>query len=71
MRKTKYGLMYAKDLSVPPGTTGNTEMVEFTSLWRALKYIVQTKPARAAVLADRWHLLKIVPKAERATQEDR
>lgn len=62
-RRMKYGLMYAKDLSVPPGTPGNTELVDFTSLWGVLRHVAQTKAARAAVLAGRSQLIKIVPKA--------
>lgn len=64
MKRHKYGLVYAKDLSVPPGgSTGNNEMVEFTSLWEGLKYVVQTKAARAAIRAGRYYWIRIVPKA--------
>lgn len=59
----KYSLIYAKDLSVPPGgTTGNNEMVEFASLWAGLRYIVQTKAARAAIKAGRYYWLRIQTK---------
>ena len=63
MKRHKYSLVYAKDLAVPPGgSTGNNEMVEFSSLWEALKYVAQTKAARAAIRADRYYWIRIVPK---------
>jgi hypothetical protein len=63
LKRHKYSLVYAKDLSVPPGgSTGNNEMVEFASLWAGLKYIVQTKAARAAIMVGRYYWIRIVPK---------
>lgn len=67
MKRHKYSLVYAKDLSVPPGgATGNNEMVEFTSLWAGIKYVAQTKAARAAIRAGRYYWIRIVSKAETA-----
>jgi hypothetical protein len=56
----KHVLLYAKDLSIAPGgATGNTEMLEFSSLWRALRHIARTKAARRAVLAGRFQWLRV------------
>jgi hypothetical protein len=64
-KRHKYSLVYAKDLTVPPGgSTGNNEMVEFSSLWAAIKYVGQTKAARAAIRADRYYWIRIVRGAE-------
>jgi len=64
MTHHKYSLIYAKDLSIPPGgATGNNEMVEFTSLWAGIKYVVQTKAARAAIRAGRYYWIRIVQKS--------
>jgi len=63
-KRPKYSLVYAKDLAVPPGgSTGNNAMIEFFSLWEALKYVAQTKAARAAIKASRYYWIRIVPKA--------
>jgi len=70
MKRHKYSLVYAKDLSVPPGgSTGNNEMIEFTSLWEGLKYVIQTKAARAAIRAGRYYWIRIVPKAPQTTPQ--
>ena len=59
-KKHKYSLVYAKDLTVPPGgSTGNNEMIGFPSLWAAIKYVAQTKAARAAIRADRFYWIRI------------
>jgi hypothetical protein len=73
MKRPKYSLIYAKDLSAPPGgSTGNNALVEFTSLWAGIKYVAQTKAARAAIRADRYCWIRIVPKASRPkTQADK
>lgn len=60
MRRKKYALMYAKDLAIPPGgATGNTELVEFRSLWAAAKYIIATKPARRSIIAGRFFWMQV------------
>lgn len=69
-KRPKYSLIYAKDLAVPPGgSTGNNEMIEFFSLWEALKYVAQTKAARAAIKAGRYYWIRIVPKAAETKAE--
>ncbi len=53
--------MYAKDLSIPPGgTSGNTEMTGFNSLFGMISFVVRDKVARAAVIAGRVQIIKIV-----------
>lgn len=60
MKLPKYSLLYAKDLSIPPGgSTGNNEMVEFTSLWEGIKYVARTKAARTAIRAGRYCWIRI------------
>jgi hypothetical protein len=60
VKKTKYALMYARDLSIPP-SAGNSELVEFTSLFGLLRFIIKTPAVRAAIKADRYHWIRIVP----------
>lgn len=71
MKCHKYSLVYAKDFSVPPGgSIGNNEVVEFTSLWAGLKYVVQTRAARAAIRAGRYHWIRIVPTASKSPADE-
>ena len=67
MKHHKYSLVYAKDLAVPAGgSTGNNEIVEFTSLWAEIKCVAQTNAARAVIRAGRYYWIRIVSKAETA-----
>lgn len=59
--KPKWSLMYAKDLKIPPGgTSGNTEMAEFTSFLSMISFVIRDKVARASVLANRVQIIQIV-----------
>lgn len=67
MNQAKWALMYAKDLSIPPGgSTGNTEMVEFRSFFGLMWFVIRDKIARAAVTAGRVRVIKIVDKPQGA-----
>lgn len=69
MKRPKYSLVYAKDLSIPPGgSNGNNEMVEFPSMWAGIKYVAKTKAARAAISAGRYYWIRIVPNKARASK---
>ena len=54
----KYLFMYAKDISKVP-QAGNTETVEFHSRFGFWWYLLRHQPARAAIRADRFRLIKV------------
>jgi len=58
MSAPKYALMYAKDITRPPGEAA-AEIVEFDSRWRMLWFIIRDKTARSAVLAQRYHVFRV------------
>jgi len=57
-KKTKYILMYAKDVKLPP-QPGNTITEEFSSRFGFWWFLVRNKAARDAVKTDRFQFLVV------------
>lgn len=60
VKKAKYALIYAKDVSIPRGADPeNTVMVHFHWIGALAWYVMRNPTARAAIKAERFQLIKI------------
>lgn len=58
--QTKWMLVYARNLTVPPGgSTGGNETAEFRSFLGLVLFVIRNRAARAAVRAGRIKIIEV------------